>query len=163
VLEPVRGGVVSHPDTTCKQARAPRRPRLLASTLVLGAVAGCIDGGTPDGVIDYKLAGGIAGERGEVHIASDGTMTRLHFDGSTDTSALSRSTFEDLRRKIEDARFRTLRSMYGPDCCDVFIHTVSVDIDGRTYTVHAADHVSYPDRLRPLITTLEALLDTEGL
>jgi hypothetical protein len=39
------------------------------------------------------------------------------------------------------------------------LHTITVHVDGAEYTVKADDTADYPDRLKPLIDTLEGMVD----
>jgi hypothetical protein len=121
---------------------------------MLGAVA-C--GGGSDGAIDYSRSGGFVGLQLGVRVEPDGKATRHNPDGSTEIEQLDPTTMAELRRKIDDARFPTLDPEYSCNCADDFLHTITVQVDGTDYTVMVDDSATYPDRLRPLIDTLEVL------
>jgi len=122
------------------------------------AFAGCASG--VDGTIDYQLSGGFSGIHTSVHIDPDGAMTRTMQDGSKRTGQLDAATLDDLDHKIDQAGFSTLDREYGClGCADDLVHVISVHVDGSQYTVKADDSANYPDRLRPLIETLRALVE----
>ena len=133
--------------------------RILAiSGLTLGAVGACTNGGGgPDGTIDYTRAGGFGGARLSLHVEPDGKATRVKTDGTTVITQYADVTLAELKSEIDDARFPTLEAAYSCDCDDDFLHTISVRVGGSDYTVMADDTAPYPDRLRPLIDTLEDL------
>ena len=63
----------------------------------------------------------------------------------------------DLQRKIADADFPELRSEYlCASCADQYHHVVTVNVDGRYYTVSADDSAG-PEKLSVLIDTLRVL------
>jgi hypothetical protein len=148
---------------------------ILLSSVALGGLGSCA--GTPDGIIDYELTGGFAGVHLSVHIDRDGEMMRTKFDRTTETRRLDPAVLSDLLDKVEIAEFPTLEAVYGcGGCADDFVHTISVQLDGRSrervrhhgasYTVTTDGSANYPERLRPLIDTLSTMvqeaLDASG-
>jgi hypothetical protein len=136
------------------------RLSVLASSFFFCAVGACSDGsGNVDGIIDYDVTGGISGTTAEVHVEGDGTVTVRRYDNTTDTNVLAPSLFDDLKQQVEAAQFPTLEPKYGcGGCADDVVHTISVDIDGRTYTVQADDSADHPERLKTLIGSVQLFL-----
>jgi hypothetical protein len=129
---------------------------VLFMAAMLGAVGGCTDGGV--GAIDYKLQGGFVGLQLNVHIDPSGEMTRVNErNGSSTTSTLDPTELADLHAKVDQARFPTLEPVYNCSCADDFVHTITVRIDGGTYTVVASSLAEYPERLDPLIDMLSSM------
>ena len=129
---------------------------LLFSILALAAITGCTH--NSDGPIDYQLGGGFSGVRTTVHIEPDGKVTRTKQNGSVDTTQLDAAALGDLQGKVGEAQFPTLEPMYGcGGCADDVVHTISVRVDGSSYTVQADGSADYPDRLRPLIDALSTM------
>jgi hypothetical protein len=129
---------------------------LLFSGLALVTITGCTD--NFDGPIDYQLGGGFSGMHTSVHIEPDGKVTRTQRDGSVDTTQLDAVALGDLQGKVDQAQFPTLEPMYGcGGCADDIVHTISVRVDGSSYTVQADGSADYPDRLRPLIDALSTM------
>lgn len=132
--------------------------------MVLGgsAISGCASEGEGDlpGPVDYQYT--VRTEFTDVHIDPDGTMTRTHIVGPTETLVLDPSTVADLRRAILDAQFPTLAPRYGcGGCADDAVHTITVELGGRSYTVEAEEHdANVPVHLRPAIETLYAISQT---
>jgi hypothetical protein len=131
--------------------------RLFVFIVALGAVVGCADGDA--GAIDYQRSGGFVGLQLGLHVEPDGKMTRRKTDGSTVTTQLEPAKLADLQNKVKGAGFPTLETAYSCQCADDFLHTISVQIDGTPYTVMVDDTATYPDRLRPLIDTLETMTE----
>jgi hypothetical protein len=130
---------------------------LVSGGLALLASGGCADSG--DGTIDYQLTGGFAGVHASAHIDPDGKLTRVKQDGSTVTEQLDAAALADLHTKVDQAQFATLEPTYDCNCADDVLHTITVDVDGTQYTVAADGTADYPDRLKPLIDTLEGMVE----
>ena len=131
--------------------------RLLVSCgLVVLAGGGCADG--KDGAIDYQLTGGFVGLHASVHIDPDGKLSGTKQDGRAVTGQLDTAALADVQGKVDQAQFSTLQPMYNCNCADDLLHTITVDVDGTQYTVKADGTADYPDRLKPLIDTLEDMV-----
>jgi hypothetical protein len=132
---------------------------IVALAFLVGVAGGCADDiGSVDGFVEYEVYGGLGGWSGEARIAPDGTMTRRMLDGTTDTTVLPPAALDNLRHNIDVARFPTLDSQYGcGGCADDFVHTITVEIRRRRYTVKADGHDS-PERLRPVVDQLYGLV-----
>jgi hypothetical protein len=126
--------------------------------VALGALVGCASD-DDDGAIDYQRSGGFVGLQLGLRVEPDGKMTRRKSDGSTVTTQLDSATLGDLQSKVRGAGFPTLQAAYSCGCADDFLHTISVEVDGTAYTVMVDDTATFPDRLRPLIDTLEMMTE----
>ena len=120
------------------------------------AAGGCADG--KDGAIDYQLSGGFAGIRANVHIDPDGKLSGTKQNGNAVTGQLDTAALADLKGKVSQAQFSTLQPVYDCGCADDVLHTITVDVDGTEYTVMADGTADYPARLKPLIVTLEGMV-----
>jgi hypothetical protein len=129
----------------------------LFTSVMLGAVAACSE--SVDGAIDYQRSGGFVGLQLGLHVEPDGKATRFMSDGSTVSTQLDPDTLTDLQAKVKGARFPTLEAAYSCSCADDFLHTISVQVDGIDYMVMVDDTATYPDRLKPLIDTLEVMTE----
>ena len=129
---------------------------LVSCGLALLVSGGCAD--NDDRTIDYELTGGFAGVHASVHIDPDGKLTRIKQNGRTETGQLDAAALADLQGKVDQAQFASLEPMYDCNCADDVLHTITVKVDGARYTVAADGTAAYPDRLKPLIDTLEAMV-----
>jgi len=129
---------------------------LLSCGLVVVASGGCAD--SKNGAIDYQLTGGFVGLHASVHIDPDGKLSGTKQDGSAVTGQLDAAERADIQAKVDQAQFATLAPMYDCNCADDLLHTITVDVDGTEYTVKADGTSDYPDRLKPLIDTLEDMV-----
>lgn len=129
---------------------------MLSCGLVVLASGGCAD--SKDGAIDYQLTGGFIGVHASVHIEPDGRLSGTKQDGKPVTGQLSATELADLQAKVDQAQFTTLAPMYDCSCADDLLHTITVDVDGTEYTVKADGTADYPERLKPLIVTLEGMV-----
>jgi hypothetical protein len=132
------------------------RPFLVSCGLALLVSGGCAN--NDDRTIDYELTGGFAGVHASVHVDPDGELTRIKQDGSTVTGQLDAAALADLQGKVDQAQFASLEPMYDCNCADDLLHTITVHVDGARYTVAVDGTAAYPDRLKPLIDTLEAMV-----
>jgi hypothetical protein len=131
--------------------------RLLVSCgLAVLAASGCAGGG--DGPIDYQLSGGFIGIHANVHIDPDGKLTGVKQNGTAVNGQLDAAALADLQNKVDQAQFATLEPMYDCNCADDLLHTITVKVDGTEYTVKVDGTSDYPDRLKPLIDTLEDMV-----
>lgn len=131
---------------------------LLASGLLAGVIGGCASRTDTalDAPVDYQLVAFDATKSTALHIEPDGTVTRTRIQQPTETATLDPATLDDVARKIEQAGFPTLEPMYGcGGCVDDPVYTITVQVDGASYTVQADR--DFPDRLRPVIDTLRSI------
>ena len=130
---------------------------LFCGGLAFLTVAGCADG--KNGAIDYQLTGGFVGLHASVHIDPDGKLSGTKEGGSAVTGQLDAAALADVQNKVDQAQFATLEPMYECSCADDLLHTITVDVDGTEYTVKADGTADYPDRLKPLINTLQRMVE----
>lgn len=127
------------------------RSRLIWTAVL--ALVGCAHRGV--GTIDYRLTDPAGGVKASARIEPDGVMTRLTLEGTRDVTTLEPAALAELRRKVEDAQLSTLDRVYPcTGCPEQLTHTISVQVDGTTYTIRASDMASVPDRLGPLLDAL---------
>jgi hypothetical protein len=116
-------------------------------------LVGCAHHGV--GAIDYRLTDPAGAVKASARIEPDGVMTRLTLEGERDVTTLDPSALAELRRKVEDAQLSTLAPVYPcTGCPEHLTHTISVQVEGTTYTIRASDMANVPDRLGPLIDAL---------
>jgi hypothetical protein len=127
--------------------------------VLFAAASGCTSHvvGEVDGPIDYLVVGGLSGggDGTSLHVELDGTVMRHTNEQGTQTGMIDLATLDDLRQKILDAQFATLEAQYHGNVVDGYVDSVSVHVDGNSYTVMADHEASVPDRLKTVIDTLK--------
>jgi hypothetical protein len=129
--------------------------------LAVLASGGCADSRT--GTIDYELSGGFAGVHASAHVDPDGKLTGVKQGGRAMDRQMEPGELSVLQDKVDQAQFATLEPMYDCNCADDVLHTITVDVGGTEYTVKADGTAEYPDRLKPLIQTLEAMVSEDPI
>jgi len=114
------------------------------------------------GGIDYSVTGGFTnGGDGTppTHIDPDGTVTRA-LPGGTKTTKLTPQETSDLYGKVRAAEFASLEPKYD-ECCDGYVYSVTVELDGTSHVVEASDLAKIPDRLQVVIDALKEISHRE--
>jgi hypothetical protein len=121
---------------------------------------GAVNTGTIGG-FSYQVVGGLTGQGDgtSLQITSTGLVTRHTRDRGTETGFLDTTTFNDLVAETQTAHFPTLCAMYPctNGCNDVYLHKVSVQLDGAPYTVQSSYFATPPDRLAAVIEDLKTI------
>lgn len=145
----------------------------LAMALALGLAACGGYGGTSSStgtgiedakpVIIYSVSGGLAGIAERLQILSDRSAILTSGVGpgaavrSPAKFELTDAQFAGLRKALEAAKLDSLPKLAPSGCADCFEYTI--DYAGVHY---AADESNLPNRLRPVITTLNDLIAAHG-
>lgn len=133
---------------------------LVPLCVALAAAAGCAS--SPDGPIEFHVAGGLTG-RGDgtaIHIEPGGTATRTSPTDGTVIEQIDPATLAALHGQIRDARFPALAPNYGClGCGDEYYYQVTVELDGASYTVavDGSPDAGEPPALTAVINTLKQL------
>jgi hypothetical protein len=112
--------------------------RALAAGLLV--MIGCTSH-APDGVgigdVDFRITQASTEDHPTMHIAPDGTATRVTLQRGTQTAVLDPATLDDLHAKVEAAQFPTLAPHYGcTGICPLILsplYHMTVQLDGRSY------------------------------
>ena len=124
------------------------------------AAVGCAS--PSNGPIDFRVSGGLTGQGDgtAIHIEANGTATRTSPTDGTVTEQIDPATLATLQGQIRDAQFPGLAPEYGClGCADAYFYTVTVELDGASYTVAADNSQSTgePAALMAVIDTLKQL------
>lgn len=131
---------------------------LLLSTALAAFTSGCAIS-DDIGAVDYEVGGGLAGTGDgtlPLHVEPDGTATQTMPDGDKQTFRLDPLATGSLYRKLEAAQFETLEPVYDT-CCDLYVHTVTVEVNGIVRTFVGSDLGPTPQRLKVVFDALNAI------
>ena len=137
--------------------------RLLPWFFAAASLGACTSSSAHDGQlagpVDYKSSGGFdgGGYGTTAHITADGFVS---LGPATDSPQLTSDQLAALRTDIDDARFPTLATTYLGNTTEDYIDTVTVEIEGATYTVAASATATIPSGLSRVIEDLRGLSDT---
>jgi hypothetical protein len=108
-------------------------------------------------LVRYSVGGGLAGVRGQLTVARDGTARESgNRSGDDHRFTLSAKQLRGLRRDLKNARFKTLKRSYQPKYVVNDGVGRSVTYKGRSVSVYTG--ATYPDRLDRLLRRLGRLM-----
>lgn len=145
--------------------------RGLCGLLILIGLAGCANlvqpGVSPlnspilnDVILQYQREGGIGGFNETWTIEATGRVTHTGRGSGTDRQLTPDQTAQ-LIGALRAANLAGLKDSYVPanTCCDRFLHTLTITLDGQTHKVQTLDAApDEPPALTGLLATLSALL-----
>ena len=116
---------------------------------------------TPSGLlIQYHLSGGIAGLSETWLIYADGRVEHSG-SGSGQARQLSPDQITTLVAEMRSTNFASWKESYVPlnQCCDRFLHVITLTLDGQTKTVRTLDAApDEPPALTRLLSVINAIL-----
>lgn len=110
-------------------------------------------------IIEYTIAGGIAGIQEETIIDDNGLSELCHGGGFILHYQLTESQLYKLKSMFSEADFFNLRNEYVPSrpIMDGFYYSITYTTDSKTKTITAATGAKFPNELEKLIEMLHEL------
>jgi hypothetical protein len=137
------------------------------------ATAGCVslagfdNAGPGIDDVEFRITQGIGPDGDAVmHIAPDGTATRVTLQHGTERADLDRATLDELHARLDAAQFETLAPHYG--CTGICVlpasplYHVAVRLDDGAHEVEVESYflIHQPDRFpAPLVAVMTSLRD----
>jgi hypothetical protein len=111
--------------------------------------------------IQYTRSGGFVGLEQSLTLKSDGSLKVQNEKPPADeTKTVSSAQLETISNQLVRACPFTVEATKGV-CADCYSYELTIQMDGRTYTVEAID-TTLTEELRPLINALGELFPTVG-
>ena len=131
--------------------------RRLAALLAVVATFAATATAEAKQLVRYSVGGGLAGTRGQLVVARDGTARQTgDRSGDDHRFTLSAKQQRALRRDLKHARFTTLKRSYEPRY--VVNDGVGQSVTYKGRTVYVSTGATYPDRLERLLRRLGRLM-----